>query len=388
MAIDWCGRFLAIGLGTALAGSPAWAQSGAGDRQGVLDVSEQAQPRLPGDAAIGAALDRRIAQRAGVGMVAGIIAAGESRVVARGPAGAPGFDADTLFEIASLTKLFTALLLADMALRGEVSLDDPAQKYLPAGVTMPTRGGRQITLRDLAMHVSGLPRLPDNIAHADPADPYAAYTESDLLDFLRDHELARDAGSRVEYSNLGVGLLGYLLGRAAGRDYADLLRERITGPLGMEDTAIALSPAQQARFAPGHDAALQPAPPWHFAALAGAGALRSTMADMLIFAAAALDPRSPIADAMALSLESRAAAGPQADFALGWMVAKPGSVELLLHSGGTGGHRSSIALDPASGRGVVVLTNSAVEPSTEDIALHLLAGAPPAAAKGKMRDRP
>src|SRR5690606_21709626 len=105
-------------------------------------------------------------------------------------------------------------------------------------------------------HVSALPRLPDNLAYGDAADPYADYTEALLLEFLADHQLTRDIGSQAEYSNLAVGLLGYLLGRAAGSDYERLLRERITGPLGMADTSISLSEDQQARFATPLDAYL------------------------------------------------------------------------------------------------------------------------------------
>lgn len=331
---------------------------------------------IPDDAAIAEVLRARIGQRPGAGMVAGVVENVESRIVAQGPEGGRAFDGETLFELGSLTKLFTALLLADMALKGEVSLDDPARDYLPAGAVMPSRGGREITLRDLAMHVSGLPRLPDNMPFSDPADPYADYTEAHLLEFLRGHELTRDIGSRFEYSNLGAGLLSYLLGRAAGSDYATLLRERVTGPRGMEDTAIDLTADQQGRFAPGYDAHMQPAGPWHLPVLAGAGAIRSTAGDMLIFAQAALDPRSPLAAPMTLALEPRAPVAAQTEIALGWMAARIGGAEILFHSGGTGGYRSAIALDRQGGRGVVVLTNSAVEPSAEDVALHLIVGSP------------
>ena len=186
-------------------------------------------------------------------MVLGVLEPAGTRIVARGPAGAPAFDAGTVFEIGSMTKVFTALLLADMALKGEIALDDPVEKYLPDGATMPVRNGKAITLRHLTMQNSGLPRLPDNMPYADPEDPYADYTEQNLLDFLAGYELPRDPGAEYEYSNLGVGLLGHVLARAAGKDYETLLRERILDPLGMDDTAIALSPAMQARFATPHD---------------------------------------------------------------------------------------------------------------------------------------
>jgi CubicO group peptidase (beta-lactamase class C family) len=333
--------------------------------------------RVPGDADVAGLLDQRIALRAGAGMVAGPIEPGGARIVVRGPAQGEAFDEDTLFEIGSMTKVFTALLLADMALKGEVSLDDPAAKYLPEGATMPSRGGREITLRNLTMQNSGLPRLPDNLRFADPDDPYADYIEADLLAFLSRYELPRDIGSEYEYSNLGVGVLGYVLGRAAGSDYETLLRERILDPLGMEDTAIELSAAQQQRLAQPHDAYMRPTKPWRIPTMAGAGALRSTGEDMLIFLAAALDPASPIGSAMELTLSERLdQAGTTNQTALGWMIMPAPQGEVWLHGGGTGGFRTFMGVQREAGRAVVVLTNSAVEPSAQDVGLHLLTGSP------------
>jgi len=335
---------------------------------------------IPGDAALGAVLDARIAPRAGAGMVLGVLEPAGTRIVARGPAGAPAFDGDTVFEIGSMTKVFTALLLADMALKGEVALDDPAETYLPEGATMPTRSGKAITLRHLTMQNSGLPRLPDNMPYADPEDPYADYTEQNLLDFLAGYELPRDPGAEYEYSNLGVGLLGYVLARAGGKDYEALLRERILDPLGMDDTAIALPPAMQARFAVPHDGFMRATKPWALPTLAGAGGLRSTADDMLKFLAAALDPQSPIAPAMELALSDRLGEADKQQTALGWMLAHPPTGELLFHGGGTGGFRGFMALQPERNRAVVGLTNSALEPSAQDVVLHAIMGSPVAEA--------
>src|SRR5690606_21683506 len=240
------------------------------------------------------------------------------------------------------------------------------------------RGGQEITLRHLSTHTSGLPRLPDNMPYGDPDDPYADYTEQHLLAFLSGHALQRDIGGTPEYSNLGVGLLGYLLGRAAGSDYETVLRERITGPLGMTDTAITLSAEQAARFAPGLDMYMQPARPWHLNVLAGAGGIRSTASDMLKFASAALDPQSPIGIAMATTLSVRHDTGnPRTEQALGWMVVHPEpGRDVLMHNGGTGGYRSALVLEPAKDTAVVALANSAAEPSTTDLATHLLVGSP------------
>lgn len=334
---------------------------------------------LPSDAQVASLIDSRIAGRDGEGMVIALLDQTGTRIVERGPARQDVLcDGGTIFEIGSLSKLFTALMLADMALKGEVSLDDPAETYLPAGAHMPDYEGRKITLRDLATHMSGLPRLPDNMPFANPQDPYADYDEALLLDFLGRYRLTRAPGSRYDYSNLGFGLLGYLLGRAAHSDYATLLAQRITGPLGMHDTAIALTPEQESRFAQGHDAAMHPAAPWTFPTLSGAGAIRSTGHDMAAFARAAMDPASAIGAAMRLTTASPPALGDGRNRAgLGWVVGvAPDGQQLLFHDGGTGGFRTSIILEPESQRAVVVLANAAAEPSTPDLASHILLGAP------------
>jgi len=343
-------------------------------------VQLPAQWDIPDDEALAALFDTRIAGRGGAGMVAGIVTPDGTRVIARSPADNASFNGDTVFEIGSMTKVFTALLLADMALTGEVSLDDPVEDYLPDGGTMPRRAGAQITLRHLAMHTSGLPRLPENMPYGDVDDPYADYTQAHLLDFLASYQLPRDIGSEYEYSNFGTGLLGYVLARAAGGDFTNdfeaLVRIRILQKLGMKDTAITLSADQQARFAIPHDPYARPTSPWHLPSLGGAGALRSSANDMLIFLAAALDPQSPIGPAMALTLSERLgpADGPQT--ALGWMVMHPPSGEILHHGGGTGGFRTHMAVQPETGRAVVVLTNAAIEPSASDMAMHIIAGIP------------
>jgi len=337
-----------------------------------------ADRRVPADDEIVRLIQERHAPRAGQGMVVGVLEPGRAKTIGEGPAGAAAFGADSLFEIGSITKVFTALLLADMANKGEVSLDDPAAKFLPDGHRMPERGGRQITLKDLSQHTSGLPRLPDNLPLSDPDDPYADYTEEQLLAFLDGYQLPRDIGAQSEYSNLGVGLLGYLLARAAGKDYETLLAERITGPLGMDDTMVSLPPARQAELVQGHDQYMRPAGPWTLPTLVGAGGLRSTADDMLKFARAVLDPASPIAGAVATALGNRFDTG-NASFeqALGWQVIHPEpGREVLLHNGGTGGYRSALAIEPATQSAVVVLVNSTVEPSATDFAMHLLVGAP------------
>jgi D-alanyl-D-alanine-carboxypeptidase/D-alanyl-D-alanine-endopeptidase len=339
---------------------------------------------IPDDAAIGRLLDERIAGRAGEGIVVAVIEPGGRRLVARGPAGAAApFDGRTLFEIGSMTKTFTALLLADMVRRGEVALTDPAARYLPEGARMPERNGRRITLGDLATHRSGLPRLPDNFAPADPDNPYADYSEAQLLEFLARYQLTRDIDSQWEYSNLGMGLLGYLLSRRAGMSYEALVRERITGPLALADTIVTLSAEQQARIATGHDAFMRPAPLWDLPTLAGAGAIRSSANDLATYLALALGEGPPelVADMRATTAERRAGARPPVQTGLAWVILTGPGGEAVMHDGGTGGFRTAMGYDPARRRGVIVLTNATVEPSASDLALHLLIGAPLAPAQ-------
>src|SRR5271157_2778321 len=180
----------------------------------------------------------------GVGIVVGVIEPQGRREVAYGSLNqgdSRPLDGDTIFEIGSVTKVFTSLLLADMVQRGEVALTDPVARYLPSQVKMPERGGRQITLQDLATHTSGLPRLPSNLNPKDPANPYADYSVDQLYQFLSGYQLTRDIGSQSEYSNLGGGLLGHVLARPAGMDYEALVKSRICEPLGMKSTGITLT---------------------------------------------------------------------------------------------------------------------------------------------------
>lgn len=342
-------------------------------------MAQSAAWRPPTDNEITNLIVERNAHRPGQGIVVGVLEPEGQRIVAGGTGAGAAVNGDTLFEIASITKVFTALILADMVNKGEVALDDPAAKYLPPGHRMPERKGRQITLRDLSTHRSGLPRMPDGMRPMTDADgPFADYTEARLLAFLDGYQLTRDIDSRWEYSNLGVGLLGYLLGRAAGVDYETLVRQRITGPLGMKNTMIARLPADTARLAAPFNAYMEPTTPWTFDVLSGACGISSTAADMLIFARAALDPNSPIAPAMKTALSVRTASGnSEITQALGWLVRRgPDGAEILLHDGETWGYRSILALWPSTGRAVVGLANSRSDPAPADLALHILAGAP------------
>lgn len=335
--------------------------------------------QTPSDAEIRKILvDRIDVQHQGVGIVVGIIDAQGRRVITYGRLDkddARPLSGDTVFEIGSVTKVFTSLLLADMVQHGEVALADPVSKYLPEGVTVPARGGRAITLVDLSTHTSGLPRLPNNLHPKDPANPYADYAAEQLYQFLSTYELTRDIGSQFEYSNLGGGLLGHVLARRAGVDYTELVRSRITAPLGMKSTAVTFSPEMKARLAVGHNGELAAVPNWDFAVLAGAGALRSTVNDLLTFLAANLGyVKSPLAPAMAAMLSVRRPMGPAGagEIGLGWLVSKPKDDEVIWHNGGTYGYRSLAGYNAKTRVGVVVLSNTFTAAGVDDIGMHLL----------------
>jgi CubicO group peptidase (beta-lactamase class C family) len=331
---------------------------------------------VPGTDEIREILVKRVdQQKQAVGIVAGIIEPNGRRVVAYGNLanGDPRtVDGDTIFEIGSISKVFTSLALADMVNRDEVALDDPAAKYLPENVRMPERSGRSITLLDLSTHSSGLPCLPGNLKLKDPRNPYADYSVDDLYQFLSGYTLPRDPGSEFEYSNLGGGLLGHLLANHAETDYESLIGTRITRPLSMPDTGIKLSSSMEQRMATGHTAMLAPVANWDLPTLAGAGALRSSANDMLTFLEAFLGYKeSPLAPAMKAMLDVRRPAG-QTKIGLGWLIYSTDDREIAWHNGGTGGFRSFVGYDPRERVGVVVLSNASTPNGIDDIGLHLL----------------
>jgi len=320
-------------------------------------------------------VDRVDTYKKSVGIVVGTIGPQGTKIYSYGKFASDSpkaVDGDTLFEIGSMTKVFTSLGLADMVRRGEVKLDDPVSKYLPTTVKMPERNGRKITLIDLATHTSGLPRLPTNMNPKDPFNPYGDYTVEQMYQFLSGYELKRDIGSKYEYSNLAVGLLGHVLALRAGMDYEKLVQTRILQPLRMNSTAITLSPELRGRMAHGHNDALYPVSNWDAPTLAGAGALHSTVADMLKFLSANIGlTESPLQPAMKMMLEVRQPTGvPNLEVALAWHVLSKDSDKIIWHNGGTGGFHSFMGFDPRNRTGVVVLSNASTD--IDDIARHLL----------------
>lgn len=300
-----------------------------------------------------------------VGIVVGLIDKNGRKIYAFGDSGKASLklDGDTIFEIGSITKVFTSLLLAEMTERGEVSITDAASLYLPRGVKLPQFAEREITLLDLATHTSGLPEFPSNLKPKDENNPLADYTVADLYDFLSKYKLKRNIGAEYEYSSLGMGLLGHVLAVKAGMSYEDLLTKRICQPLGLKDTRITLDASSLTRFAKGYDEKGKPTANWDLTTLAGAGALRSTANDLLEFLAANLDPsKTNLAAVLENAQVARHRAKSQKTpmfVALGWHVLNYKGEEIVWHDGGTGGYTSVVCFSRKHRIGLVALSNSA-----------------------------
>lgn len=268
----------------------------------------------------------------------------------------------TLYEIGSITKTFTGILLAYFVEQKKVKLDDPINKYLPDSIPAITYNGKPVTLASLSNHSSGLPRLPSNFWQgATNLNPYKHYDNPRLFSFLKNHKLVREPGSQYEYSNLAVGLLGVILERVSGKPYEQLVKEIIWQPLKMNATRITLLKNDSAIFAQAYGGQLT-VHSWEFQSLAAAGAIRSSTSDMLLYAAAQMNTgNSTLQKAIALSHQMTFEKNNQR-VALGWHLIINQEKKYVFHNGQTGGYYTILVVNPASKRAVVMLTNALVDP--------------------------
>lgn len=264
---------------------------------------------------------------------------------------------NSIYEIGSVTKVFTGLLLADAVSRGELTLATPVSDLLPAEVSAP-KSKRPITLLDLATHRSGLPRDASNMPVSQVDNPFADYDSRLALDFFEDHQLRRQPGTSWEYSNVGMALLGHLVCQNAGKSYDELLRERITEPLMMADTVAKLSKQQARRFATPHVTATTQTSSWEFADIPGAGGLRSTTRDMMRLVEACIrPPEGEVGKAITLSFRSHGEGGVAGvGSGLAWQFGHDGSTRW--HNGQTGGFHSMVIINPTDDFGLVLLANT------------------------------
>ncbi|HVW15897.1 MAG TPA: serine hydrolase domain-containing protein, partial [Mucilaginibacter sp.] len=267
-------------------------------------------------------------------------------------------DANTLFEIGSITKTFTATLLAYYADQHKVKLTDPIVKYLPDSVAA-NKQLQGITLEMLSNHTSGLPRLPDNyVNHASvPQDPYKDYNKQNLFEYLKSCKLVTKPGEQYAYSNLGMGILGMILSQLSGKTFEQMVEQVICHPLGMQSTVQTVTPALQKRFAKVYNEDGQETLPWHFNVLAPCGALHSTVNNMLAYARANMTP-APTAVSKALQLTHQVTyTQKDLKLGLGWHIIIINNVQYYFHDGGTYGSSSFLVFNPQKKLAVVILSN-------------------------------
>lgn len=326
-------------------------------------AAAQEAPLLP--ARVSQAAKSRVAAGEYPVLVIGVVDGSRSHVYTFGNlADGKAPNKNTVFEIGSVTKTFTATMLAEAVLAGEDKLNEPVAKLLPS-FSVPSRDGKYITLGNLAEQHSGLPRLPNNMHPSDPNNPYADYDAAKLKAFLASYKLTRDPGSKYEYSNLGVGLLGYALARQNGTTYGALIKTRILRPLGMQLSGVTITPAMHKHLAIGHNALGKPTENWDLDVLAGAGALKSTGADMLRYLEANMGvAKTPLDAAMGFAREPRMPVGNE-KIGLVWMTRYDKDGDVVWHNGMTGGYASFLGFTADGKHGVVVLTN--IQQSVDDL---------------------
>lgn len=295
-------------------------------------------------------------------------------IVHLGSANSSGQKADnlTVYEIGSISKVFTSLLLADAVVRNDIDLEAKASVENAAGIRLPSREGRSISWVDLSTHRSGLPRLPANFEATSTKNPYREYDSKKAASACSSLRLIRKPGDAQEYSNFGVSVLGYLIAQNTGTTYQKLLQERIAKPLGMNDCTVDLSSDQKKRFAVPHDRVGSSTLEWSFADLPGAGGIHATMFDMMRFAKAQLNPPpGKLGEAIELAWKQHHEADASGSATgLGWMIHGDGSTRW--HNGGTGGTRTMLMINRRIKSAVIVLCNTAVENEIDMLGAKLL----------------
>jgi serine-type D-Ala-D-Ala carboxypeptidase/endopeptidase len=311
-------------------------------------------------------------------VIAGVVDGKQTEVYAANGSAAKLPDERSVFQIGSVTKTFTATLLAEEVQAGNVRLDDPIAEYLPPGIHAPVFDGRPITLLSLAEQNSGLPRLPPNLDSAGESNPYADYTTEQLYQALEQVRLTRAPGAEYEYSNFGVTLLGQLLANRMHATFASLIESKVLAPLGMNDTVVAGTPVSRTALVPGFATDGTPQPPWDFGSLGAAGSIESDLHDMLIYLRANMAaPGGVLGSAMADAQKPREPVGLNGILRIGllWMTNTRSGI--TWHNGETGGYHAFIGFDRTGGYGVVVLANVA-DLDLDQLAVHILAPDVPA----------
>lgn len=271
---------------------------------------------------------------------------------------------NNIFEIGSITKVFTSNLLASFVINNKVELNDNINEYLKT----PFKNNVQITFKSLANHTSGLPRLPSNLdlEKINPANPYKEYNEIDLENYLEKSLLIDDTlKGKYLYSNLGAGLLGYTLSKIENVSYEDLLINHIFSKYKMFNTTLNHNDLSEV-LVKGLDANGNEVPNWELSVLAGAGGIKSNVKDLAKFGIAQLDTLNK---ELELTRKKTIEVNNNMNIGLGWHIIKSKTNnKLYFHNGMTGGYTSSMLIDVKNKIGVVILSNvSAYNPNAENI---------------------
>lgn len=284
----------------------------------------------------------------------------------------------TVYEIGSITKTFTTTMLVMLERDGKIKINDPVQNYLPNGITIHNFSSTApCKLLHLATQTSGLPRLPANLMmneKTDKRNPYKNYTEEDLFYFVNNYIPEYEPGQKYLYSNAGMGLLGALLTRASGKSYEELLHYYLVDSLGMTMTSTKLTPDIQKNLAKGYTEKGEPSGIWDFDAMAGCGAIKSNMNDMIKYLAFQMGKTDKLEfkDGLTLMQKRRFETDiPNTAIGMGWHISETsGDRTVVWHNGGTGGYRSFLGFIPETNTGVVVLSNQAND--VDGVAIEIL----------------
>ena len=265
---------------------------------------------------------------------------------------------NSIYEIGSISKVFTALLLADLVNRKKIKPEAPLTEWTLKDWSLPSKDGVEISALHLVSHSSGLPRLPYGFNPTNIQNPYVDFSVADLRASLTDIPMPMTPGEHIVYSNLGSGLLGYGLTQYSGQSYEQMIQQTICSPLGLESTFVDVPKAQKNRSAQGYDMAGEPINDWDMPVLVGMGEINSTVFDLMQFAKAQLyPPKNTLGEAIKMSHKPLITKDNNS-VAMGWHVGFRGDPGLMWHNGGTGGARSFIAFHPEDKIGVVILSTN------------------------------
>jgi CubicO group peptidase (beta-lactamase class C family) len=278
--------------------------------------------------------------------------------------------AKNLYEIGSITKTFTGILLAKAVTEKKISLNDPVNKYLPKNIPVITYGDDTLKIVHLTNHTSGLPGLPTNFDFTDSVNPYRNYDEKKMMDYLQHATLSQPPGEKFEYCNFGVGLLGYILQQVNKMPFEKMVTTFITSKAGMTDTRQYLLKEDSALFVSGYDDVLTPQSQWDFKAIAAAGCLRSNTTDMLKYAMLNINSTDKNLQKAIVLAHQPTYKNSNQQIGLGWFIQNWGWGEVLFHGGATGGYRSLLGINPATKNAIVVLCNTGV--SIDELGVKIL----------------